>query len=390
MTATVERVTAQGAGAAGRRLGRYHLAEPLGAGPTGEVFRARSTAWRGSSGSLPSSDFIPSWSPIRIAPDFWPRPRASTARSSTRASRGSTSSVLPAARLSPPPSWCAASTLAAARRDLGAGGALPPGASALADRGGGARARLRARARAGPPRRVPAQRALHRRGGREGDRLRLTCRCGCRRGRRRTRAFSRGCRTWRPSSCAASRALRPPMCSSSGWSRASCSPARRRWAAPAPREVQRRALGGEPHVASICRGRWRRSSAARWRARPIERFSDATALADALDAAARASPLAGDRRDVAAMVRTAVDQRAEMHESQMSGALRLPVPAPPRPTAQMAAVAPPTARGGSQACRSARWPRPLPTAPAATRPPTASPRTTPPPVAARRTPTPCR
>lgn len=30
-----------GAGSTGRRLGRYHLAEPLGGGPTGEVFRAK-------------------------------------------------------------------------------------------------------------------------------------------------------------------------------------------------------------------------------------------------------------------------------------------------------------------------------------------------------------
>jgi len=59
---------------------------------------------------------------------------------------------------------------------------------------------------------------------------------------------------------------------------------------------------------------------------PFERFPDASAMADAIEAAGRAAPLPGDKADAAALVRQAI----EAGPSQvMSGAFALPVPAPP-------------------------------------------------------------
>ena len=64
---------------------------------------------------------------------------------------------------------------------------------------------------------------------------------------------------------------------------------------------------------------------------PFERFPDAGAFADALDAAIRATPLPGDKRDASAAVKRSTIRLQEMSEQQISGALSFPLPAPPPP-----------------------------------------------------------
>lgn len=64
---------------------------------------------------------------------------------------------------------------------------------------------------------------------------------------------------------------------------------------------------------------------------PFERFPDARSLADALDAALRLSPLTGARRDVGERVRVALEHLARINEQQLSGALSFTVPTPPPP-----------------------------------------------------------
>jgi len=74
---------------------------------------------------------------------------------------------------------------------------------------------------------------------------------------------------------------------------------------------------------------------------PYERFPDAGALADALEASTRATPLPGGRRDIGGAVRAAMERLAAMHDQQVSGALSFPLPAPPRPTAPDGVTPPP-------------------------------------------------
>lgn len=104
---------------------------------------------------------------------------------------------------------------------------------------------------------------------------------------------------------------------------------------------------------------------------PFERFPDAGALADALDAATRSSPLPGDRRDVSSAVRQALERLAEMSEQQVSGALHFPLPAPPLVAGQPAA--------GPPAASTAPPPPPPPARPPAppSVPPSATPATPP-------------
>ncbi|WP_428262752.1 protein kinase domain-containing protein [Haliangium sp.] len=64
---------------------------------------------------------------------------------------------------------------------------------------------------------------------------------------------------------------------------------------------------------------------------PFERYPDARALADALDAAARTAQLDGDHRDLAVVVRALLSQMAEVSDGQSSGAVSFPLPSPPRP-----------------------------------------------------------
>ncbi len=76
---------------------------------------------------------------------------------------------------------------------------------------------------------------------------------------------------------------------------------------------------------------------------PFERYPDAGALADALDAAVRSTPLAGAKRDVAGAARRALERVATMHESGASGALSFPLPSPPMARAPADAQAEPGA-----------------------------------------------
>jgi len=61
-----------------------------------------------------------------------------------------------------------------------------------------------------------------------------------------------------------------------------------------------------------------------------ERYPDGSALADAIEAAMRSSPLPGGPRDVATVVRAVTAQRARVGNEQVSGAFHFPMPAPPQ------------------------------------------------------------
>lgn len=63
---------------------------------------------------------------------------------------------------------------------------------------------------------------------------------------------------------------------------------------------------------------------------PFERFPDARALADALDAAVRAAQAPGDHRDLAVVVRALLAKLSEVSDGQSSGAVSFPLPSPPR------------------------------------------------------------
>ncbi|HWN67860.1 MAG TPA: serine/threonine-protein kinase [Haliangium sp.] len=63
---------------------------------------------------------------------------------------------------------------------------------------------------------------------------------------------------------------------------------------------------------------------------PFERFPDARALADALDAAVRAAQAPGDHRDLAVVVRALMAKMSEVSDGQSSGAVSFPLPSPPR------------------------------------------------------------
>jgi len=62
---------------------------------------------------------------------------------------------------------------------------------------------------------------------------------------------------------------------------------------------------------------------------PLERFPDAGALADAIEAAMRAAPMPGNTRDIVKLVREVGQQAEQMSSEQMSGAFAFPMPAPP-------------------------------------------------------------
>ncbi len=67
---------------------------------------------------------------------------------------------------------------------------------------------------------------------------------------------------------------------------------------------------------------------------PFERFPDAGAFADALDAALRVAPVPGSRKDIGALVKELVDRLANLRDGAMSGMLALDVNTAPRlPTA---------------------------------------------------------
>lgn len=56
---------------------------------------------------------------------------------------------------------------------------------------------------------------------------------------------------------------------------------------------------------------------------PFERFPDARALADALDAALRVAPVPGTRKDIGAQVKATLDRLAELHSGELSGVVAL-------------------------------------------------------------------
>nr|HEX4313980.1 protein kinase [Kofleriaceae bacterium] len=64
---------------------------------------------------------------------------------------------------------------------------------------------------------------------------------------------------------------------------------------------------------------------------PFERFPDARALADALDAALRVAPVPGSRKDVGVLVKELLDRLATLREGQMSGMLSIDLGTGPRP-----------------------------------------------------------
>jgi serine/threonine protein kinase len=64
---------------------------------------------------------------------------------------------------------------------------------------------------------------------------------------------------------------------------------------------------------------------------PFERFPDARAFADALDAALRVAPVSGSRKDIGATVQAALDRMTDLRENQMSGMLALNIGTAPIP-----------------------------------------------------------
>lgn len=64
---------------------------------------------------------------------------------------------------------------------------------------------------------------------------------------------------------------------------------------------------------------------------PTDRFPNAAALADELEAATRGMLMRGDSRDVGRVVRQALDKLESMRRGQVSGVLSFPVPRPPPP-----------------------------------------------------------
>ncbi len=56
---------------------------------------------------------------------------------------------------------------------------------------------------------------------------------------------------------------------------------------------------------------------------PFERFPDARALADALDAALRVAPVPGTRKDIGAQIKTTLDRYASLNEGNLSGMVAL-------------------------------------------------------------------
>jgi eukaryotic-like serine/threonine-protein kinase len=110
---------------------------------------------------------------------------------------------------------------------------------------------------------------------------------------------------------------------------------------------------------------------------PYERYPDASAFADGIEAAMRSAPLPGSAREIAHHVRLVMEQMSQLGEQQMSGALSFPLPAPPTTSVSsawqqadpsQAAEAPPRAPSGSGRQSAAARPPPPPPPPARDRP----------------------
>jgi serine/threonine-protein kinase len=77
---------------------------------------------------------------------------------------------------------------------------------------------------------------------------------------------------------------------------------------------------------------------------PFERFPDARALADALDAALRVAPVPGTRKDIGAQVKGVLERIAQLHEGELSGVLALNLGTGPVARLDAAPPAAPAAR----------------------------------------------
>jgi eukaryotic-like serine/threonine-protein kinase len=98
---------------------------------------------------------------------------------------------------------------------------------------------------------------------------------------------------------------------------------------PTPQEIAKKILSSQPPLPDLPKPLLKVLQRCLARS-PFERYPDARALADALDAAVRGAPLAGSIHDVSTAVRAAM-QHLDTLDDQVSGAVSFPVPAPPRP-----------------------------------------------------------
>ncbi|MEO7095182.1 MAG: serine/threonine-protein kinase, partial [Polyangiales bacterium] len=102
-----------------------------------------------------------------------------------------------------------------------------------------------------------------------------------------------------------------------------------------PQQVAQSIMGGPPSEPALPRPIVRVLHRCLARS-PFERFPDARALADALDAALRVAPVPGTRKDIGAQVKATMDRLQELHDGEMSGMVALhvgtgPVPRQPPP-----------------------------------------------------------
>ncbi|MEO8842017.1 MAG: protein kinase [Kofleriaceae bacterium] len=93
-----------------------------------------------------------------------------------------------------------------------------------------------------------------------------------------------------------------------------------------PHEIANKILAGPPADPPLPRPIVRVLSRCLARSQ-FERFPDARAFADALDAALRVAPVPGTRKDIGAQVKATLDRHAAMNEGNLSGVVALP----PRP-----------------------------------------------------------
>lgn len=103
-----------------------------------------------------------------------------------------------------------------------------------------------------------------------------------------------------------------------------------------PQAIAQAILAGPPAEPSLPRPVVRVLSRCLARSQ-FERFPDARAFADALDAALRVAPVPGTRKDIGAQVKATLDRYAAMHEGELSGMVALnltPTTTPARPRLQ--------------------------------------------------------
>ncbi len=97
-----------------------------------------------------------------------------------------------------------------------------------------------------------------------------------------------------------------------------------------PQQIAQSIMGGPPSEPALPRPIVRVLHRCLARS-PFERFPDARALADALDAALRVAPVPGTRKDIGAQVKATMDRLQELNDSEMSGMVALHVGTGPIP-----------------------------------------------------------